>query len=172
MSSQGFTLFDTALGLVGISWTPRGIATIQLPERTETATVRRLLDRTGALPPASPPPWVRKIVTAIRRHLAGRPQDLGFVKLDLDGITPFRRKVYRAARRIAPGRTRSYGELAAAVGSPRAARAVGLAMAQNPFSIVVPCHRVRGASGATGGFSAHGGVATKRKLLAMEGASG
>jgi O-6-methylguanine DNA methyltransferase len=76
--------------------------------------------------------------------------------------------VYQAAREIPAGATATYGELARRVGTPRDARAVGRALGMNPFPIVVPCHRVIAAGGKLGGFSAPGGVATKRRMLAIE----
>ncbi len=88
----------------------------------------------------------------------------------MDGVPPFHRRVYRVARKIPPGATLSYGEIAARLGAPRSARAVGQALGRNPFAILVPCHRVVAAGGKLGGFSANGGVATKLRLLAIEGA--
>jgi AraC family transcriptional regulator of adaptative response/methylated-DNA-[protein]-cysteine methyltransferase len=82
--------------------------------------------------------------------------------------TAFKRRVWEALRRIPAGETRSYGEIAAAVGAPRAARAVGSACATNPIPIVVPCHRVVGAHGSLGGYA--GGLARKRQLLDAEAA--
>jgi len=92
------------------------------------------------------------------------------VPLDLEGLPPFAAKICATARQITPGRTLSYAELARLGGRPGAARAVGNAMAQNPTPLLVPCHRVLGAGGSLGGFSAHGGVATKLRLLTVEGA--
>ena len=88
----------------------------------------------------------------------------------MDGVPEFHRRVYEAARAIPPGNTLSYGDIAKRVGAPGAARAVGQALGRNPFPIVVPCHRVLAAGGKIGGFSAQGGVATKRRMLAIEGA--
>ncbi|HZP27547.1 MAG TPA: MGMT family protein, partial [Acidimicrobiia bacterium] len=88
---------------------------------------------------------------------------------DMHGIPRFHQRVYEAARAVPVGTTVTYGELAARVGSPASARAVGQAMAANPFPIVVPCHRVLSAGGRLGGFSATGGLATKRRMLAIEG---
>jgi methylated-DNA-[protein]-cysteine S-methyltransferase len=85
-------------------------------------------------------------------------------------VPDFHRRVYDVARRIQPGSTMSYGEIATQLGTPRDARAVGQALGQNPFPIVVPCHRVVAAGGKLGGFSAPGGVTTKLRLLAIEGA--
>ncbi len=86
-------------------------------------------------------------------------------------FTPFRAAVYAAVRRIPRGQTRTYGQIAAAVGRPRGARAVGQALAHNPIPLVVPCHRVVAADGALRGFSAAGGVALKARLLAWERAT-
>jgi methylated-DNA-[protein]-cysteine S-methyltransferase len=90
------------------------------------------------------------------------------VTLEMDGVPPFHRRVYEAAREITPGATVSYGEVAARLGAPGSARAVGQALARNPFAIVVPCHRVLAAGGKVGGFSADGGIATKLRLLSIE----
>ena len=80
------------------------------------------------------------------------------------------RRVYEVARTIPPGATLTYGEIAARLELPGAARDVGQALGRNPFPLVVPCHRVVAAGGRLGGFSARGGAATKRRLLAIEGA--
>jgi methylated-DNA-[protein]-cysteine S-methyltransferase len=85
-------------------------------------------------------------------------------------VPEFNRRVYEAARTIPPGRTATYGDIAGLLGSPNESRAVGKALARNPFAIVVPCHRVVGAGGEVGGFSAGGGVDTKVRMLAIEGA--
>jgi methylated-DNA-[protein]-cysteine S-methyltransferase len=105
------------------------------------------------------------------RLLAGEEVDLGEVELDLSDVPEFQREVYRVARSLPRGVTMTYGEVAARVGAAGAAQAVGQAMGHNPFPIVVPCHRVVAAGGGNGGFSAPGGVDTKLRLLAIEGAT-
>ena len=82
----------------------------------------------------------------------------------------FNRRVFAVTRTVPPGETTSYGELAARIGEPGAAQAVGRALGQNPFPIVVPCHRVVAADGRLTGFSAPGGIDTKRRMLELEGA--
>jgi methylated-DNA-[protein]-cysteine S-methyltransferase len=104
----------------------------------------------------------------LTRHLEGTNQDLSTIPLDFDGIPPFHREVYRVALGIPAGEPMSYGQLAARAGSPQAARAVGQAMRRNPFPLIVPCHRVVATGGGLGGFSAVGGVTTKRRLLSIE----
>ena len=102
--------------------------------------------------------------------LAGEPSDLSAAPLDLDGVPAFHRRVYDLARRIPPGETLTYGEIAGRLGDPSQARAVGQALGANPIPILVPCHRVFAANGRMGGFSAPGGVSTKLRLLEIEGA--
>jgi methylated-DNA-[protein]-cysteine S-methyltransferase len=105
----------------------------------------------------------------IARHLAGAAADLSSIPLDLAGVPPFFRRVYEVTRAVPRGEVRTYAEIAAAAGSPSATRAVGQALAKNPFPLVVPCHRVVAAGNAPGGFSAPGGLDTKARLLAIEG---
>lgn len=97
-------------------------------------------------------------------------EEPGEVALDLSAGTEHQRRVWRELQRIARGQTRSYGELARALGKPGAARAIGAANANNPISILVPCHRVIGADGSLTGYA--GGEARKRWLLDHEGALG
>ena len=164
----GFTLFDTPIGVCGVVWSARGIAGVQLPEASAGKTRARLAQRFPAVPAGTPPPAVRRAVEAMTAGFRGEGADLATVVLDMEGVPEFHRRVYAAARAIPPGRTLTYGEIAARIGAPGAARAVGQALGRNPFPIVVPCHRVLAAGGKMGGFSADGGVATKRRMLALE----
>ena len=170
MTASGFALFDTAIGRCGIAWGERGVAGIQLPEAGEEETRVRMLHRFPAAGEATPPPEVQDAIEDIVALLRGEASDLSTVALDMDGVPEFHRRVYDAARTIPPGETLSYGDIARRVGAPGAARAVGQALGRNPFPIVVPCHRVLAAGGKIGGFSAQGGVATKRRMLAIESA--
>lgn len=112
-------------------------------------------------------PVLEAAARQLEEYLAGRRSTFD-LPLEPRGGTPFQRRVWEALRRIPYGATRSYGELAAEVGSPRAARAVGSANARNPISIFIPCHRVIQSSGQSGGYG--GGPAVKRRLLALEAA--
>jgi methylated-DNA-[protein]-cysteine S-methyltransferase len=169
MTASGFTLFDTAVGTCGIAWNERGIATVQLPEGSAGAGRARMKRRFPDLREQPPPSDVQRAVDAVVALLRGEATDLTFIVLDTTGIDPFNKRVYDLARRIPPGRTMTYGEIAVRLGVPGSARAVGQALGRNPFPIVVPCHRVLAAGGGMGGFSAPGGVDTKRRLLAIEG---
>jgi methylated-DNA-[protein]-cysteine S-methyltransferase len=106
-------------------------------------------------------------VTRLRRYLAGDLQALDTIAVDTAG-TPFQAQVWRALRDIPAGATRSYGQLARAVGRPDAVRAVGTANGANPVSLVIPCHRVIGSDGKLIGYG--GGLPRKRWLLVHEGA--
>ena len=170
MSEHGFTLFDTAVGRCGLAWGARGIVGVQLPEAHEPATRARLLRRFPDAREAPPPPAVRRALAGIAALLRGEASDLSTVALDMDGVPQFHRRVYEVARAIPPGATFSYGEVAARLGAPGSARAVGQALGRNPFAIVVPCHRVLAAGGKVGGFSANGGIATKLRMLSIEAA--
>jgi methylated-DNA-[protein]-cysteine S-methyltransferase len=168
-------LFSTSLGECGLAWTAHGLAWIQLPERTPAATLARLsagvAARGAPSGEAEPPPWVADAMERIAAHLAGGLAELGIIPLDMTPVPPFFRRVYEEARAVPRGEVRTYAELAVAAGSPAAMRAVGQAMAKNPWPVVVPCHRIVGSAGKPGGFSAPGGLDTKARLLALEGAS-
>ncbi|HME27566.1 MAG TPA: MGMT family protein [Acetobacteraceae bacterium] len=102
--------------------------------------------------------------------LRGEARDLSAIALDMEGVPQFHQRVYAVARAIPAGATLSYGDIAARLGDTSKAREVGEAMGQNPFPIIVPCHRVLAAGGKVGGFSAAGGITTKLRLLGIEGA--
>lgn len=157
--------FDTALGRCGVVWSGRGIVASLLPEATPARLKRR---HPNARPVAELPPDIARAVEGICALLAGEVHDLSGVVLDERGIPEFRRQVHALTRAIPPGQTRTYGEIAAALGQPGAARAVGRAEGENPFPPIVPCHRVMGAGGEPTGFSAPGGIETKRRMLLIE----
>jgi methylated-DNA-[protein]-cysteine S-methyltransferase len=167
---QGFCLFDTAVGQCGIAWGPRGILGVQLPERSAGATRARVQRRYPDASEAPPPPNVQRAIDSMAALLLGEARDLSDVPLEMDHLPPFHRQVYAVARTILPGSTLSYGEIATRLGDRSAAREVGEALGQNPFPLIVPCHRVLAAGGKVGGFSAAGGVTTKLRLLEIEGA--
>ena len=170
-----YCLFETVIGTCGVAWNERGLIGVQLPESDRAATERRLKARAGGGAPAEPPPAIAAAIDALRRHFAGERSDFSAVPVDLAAAaSPFHARVYAELRGVGWGATVTYGELAAKAGAPGEAQEVGIAMARNRMPIVVPCHRVLGTSQKrgevnAGGFSAYGGVATKAKLLALEG---
>lgn len=148
--------FETSLGTCGISWEDALITGFSLPPTTAH--------------PSDAPPFVGILIARVQDHLAGRMQDFSDVPYAWERVSEFQRVVYQAALMIGPGETATYGQLARAIGqSPAAARAVGTALGQNLWPLLVPCHRFIGANGKMTGFSAPGGIQTKLRLLAMEG---
>jgi len=170
MTGQHFTLFDTAIGHCGVVWGGRGVVAVQLPMSSEDKTRGRIRQRYGDIAEAPPPAEVQSAIDGMIELLAGKPNDLTDVVLDLDGVPEFNRGVYDIARTIPPGQTLTYGDIAKRLGGVELSRDVGQALGRNPCPIVVPCHRGLAAGGKPGGFSANGGVVTKLKMLAIEGA--
>jgi methylated-DNA-[protein]-cysteine S-methyltransferase len=109
---------------------------------------------------------VQRLITALQLCLRGEAVTFSLEALDLDRLSPFQRQVLSAVQDIPRGRVKTYGQIAAAIGRPGAARAVGRALAANPFPIVIPCHRVIRCDGELGGFT--GGVSLKHRLLDLE----
>ena len=147
--------FATALGRLQLAWTAQGICSLRFVEA---------LEREEA---TTAPAFVQEALRRLMAHLAGQPQDLLAIPIDLSNLTPFQRQVAEVLRGTKPGQTLSYGEVALLLGKPGAARAVGQAVKANPILILVPCHRVVGATGP-GGWSAFGTPERKARLLALE----
>jgi len=171
MTDQRYALFDTAIGICGIEWGPRGINGLQLPMGSDEKTRARIRQRRGDIGEAVPAAEVQRAIDRIVKLLAGERDDLMDIPLDLDGVPEFNRGVYDIARTIPPGQTLTYGDIAKRLGGVELSRDVGQALGRNPCPIVVPCHRVLAAGKKPGGFSARGGVDTKLKMLAIEGAA-
>jgi len=173
----GFALFATSVGWCGVVWGVDGIVRVALPARPSGRddVVGRVATRTDLLTSHSdatetvPPADVAAAIEGMTALLAGEPVDLADVRVDLGGVPEFHRRVYEVARAIPPGSTVTYGQVAARLGMPGAAQAVGQALGRNPVPIVIPCHRVL-AAGGLGGFSAPGGAVTKQRMLRIEGA--
>lgn len=168
MSRTAFALFGTAVGRCAIVWGESGVLALRLPA-SEEDELRRSVARIAPLAAETP------LSGEIARHVAridaltrGERDDLRSIPVDLTRVPDFHRRVYDLARAIGPGETRTYGEIAKALGEAGAARAVGAALGANPVPIIVPCHRVIAAKGGTGGFTAPLGLETKLKLLSAE----
>ncbi len=176
MKRVAYCVFETSLGPCGIAWReaesrsrPPAVIRFQLPEATEKLTEARLARYFEVGNAAEPPRLIADLIEKVRKHLSGDAQDFRQVAVDFEGAGPFAREVYETARQIPIGQTRSYGELAEIMGRPKAARAVGQALGKNPVALIIPCHRILGAGGKPGGFSAYGGRSTKATMLAIEG---
>lgn len=170
LSFEEFRLASTPFGWAAACWTDRGLAAFTFGRATPQDAVRSLDPKCGGdvdEPCLQHLEHWRRLLDVLE---LSNDDDLLDIPLDLCGYTKFQQAVVEACRHIPRGDTKSYGELAADVGRPRAARAVGTVMAQNRFPLIVPCHRVV-AAGSLGGFSAPEGLSLKRRLLEMEGAS-
>lgn len=164
-------VFPTAFGQAAIVWHDAGITGFLLPVDDAAACAATLVRCHRSEAAGEIPAWVGEIVERARRHFAGVPQDFSDARLDWACVSEFQRDVYKYTCQVKPGRTCSYGDIARQMGLPPAsARAVGTALGNNPWPLLVPCHRVVSASGKMTGFSAPGGIRTKARLLALEGA--
>jgi methylated-DNA-[protein]-cysteine S-methyltransferase len=165
-----YALFETAIGWAGVAWGENGLVGSHLPDPDPETARRGFLRKNPDAVEASPTPEIQKAIADIRALLEGERPDLLDIEIDIARVPEFNARVYAIARAIPPGETLTYGEIALRLGDRLLARAVGQALGQNPWPIVVPCHRVTAAGGKLGGFSARGGVNTKARLLTIEGA--
>jgi O-6-methylguanine DNA methyltransferase len=151
----------TTLGEFVAGYSTHGLARLDFPSRSKPTTVSLIADVSAPVRR-----WHQATTRALKNVLAGKNAG-ELPPLDWSGGTDFQRSVWSAMRTIRVGQTLSYGEIARAIGKPKAVRAVGGACGANPIPVLVPCHRVLAANGRIGGFS--GGLDWKRKLLEREG---
>jgi methylated-DNA-[protein]-cysteine S-methyltransferase len=166
-----YTLIGTAIGWARLAWTGQALLGAYLPEQDPEAARAGLSRRFPDASEAAPPAWLEPVIEGVQALLRGEAADLTGAPLDLDRVPHFNRQVYSVAQAIPPGETLTYGQIAVKLGDKRLAQQVGQALGQNPWPIIVPCHRVTAAGGKLGGFSARGGVQTKIRLLQIEGAA-
>ncbi len=156
--------FATPLGTCALAWGEHGLTRFHLPGENLPATPE-------AESTSPPPAWIQAVIARVQRHLAGEYQDFSDLPYDFAPVPEFTRAVLRATLAVKAGRTATYGDLAAALGQPPAAsRAVGAALGANPWPLLIPCHRIVAADGSMTGYSGPGGIETKTRLLALEGA--
>jgi methylated-DNA-[protein]-cysteine S-methyltransferase len=175
-----FNTIAVPWGLLHVAATERGVASIDFESDTASfaaGLARRLcgtviVDGPGA--PRAMRDLLRGSLRQLEEYLAGTRDDFDF-PVDLAGLSDWERRVLEETRRIPRGHVVAYGRLAAAIGNPRAARAVGNALGRNPIAIAIPCHRVIAGDGTIGGYGGSGplgraeALAVKRRLLALEG---
>jgi methylated-DNA-[protein]-cysteine S-methyltransferase len=170
MVGRGYTIFDTAIGRCGIIWSSTGVMAVQLPEAREIDTRRRIFQVHPEAREQQPPLNTELAIEGIVGLLQGSDPDFSDVSLDAGGVLAFNRRVYEYACTIPRGETRTYHEIAKALGASGAAYSVAQAIAKNPYMLIVPCHRVLGAGNYADRLSPYGGVISKRRLLSLEGA--
>ena len=165
-----YHLFETAAGFVALGWNEAGICSLRLPAANASEAERALLRRFPGAVRSMPPPLVEGVVDAVVHYFTGAEVDFDAIPVDLGVQDAFFAQVYAFVRGLRWGETTTYGAVAKALGAgPEFARDVGQAMASNPVPLIVPCHRVTGAGGKIGGFSAPGGAKLKAHMLALEG---
>jgi len=169
MEPLGYCFFPTPIGVCGIAWSRPGIIGLALPETEPGAMRSHFVHRYPDCSEQQAPQNVVEVISAVVDHLEHGTGDLARFPIDLEGVSGFEHRVYLETRAIPTGATRTYGDIARAVGTPDGSQAVGRALAANPIALLVPCHRVVAAGGKIGGFSAGGGAATKRRILRIEG---
>ncbi|WP_027533116.1 methylated-DNA--[protein]-cysteine S-methyltransferase [Bradyrhizobium sp. WSM3983] len=170
MVGRGYAIFDTTIGRCGIIWSSTGVVAVQLPEAREIDTRRRIFQVDPEAREQAVPLNTELAIEGILTLLQGSDADFSDVSLDAGDVPAFNRRVYEYACTIPRGETRTYHEIAKALGASGAAHSVAQAIARNPYMIIVPCHRVLEAGGYADRISPYGGVISKRRLLALEGA--
>jgi O-6-methylguanine DNA methyltransferase len=155
---------QTPIGTLRLYGGPRGLLTLALPNEARAATAARLQRLLGPVAIAEDAGALAAALAQVADYFGGGRRSFDLA-LDPRG-TPFQRLVWEAVARVPYGETRTYGEIARAIGRPAAGRAVGRANGANPLPLLIPCHRIVGAGGALTGYG--GGLATKRRLLALE----
>jgi len=161
-----YITFNTDLGWVGILGSAAGLQHITLPQPSAREALKLLGDSVNYATQALH--LFKDLMERLRSYLSGHKVNFPD-KLDLSRATTFQREVWKITRLIPYGETRSYGWVAGQLGKPGAVRAVGQALARNPLSIIIPCHRVIASDGKLGGYS--GGLEMKRYLLRLEATS-
>lgn len=164
--SGSYSLFKTPVGWCGVVNSERGILRILLGYQKRRHLLKQIVDEFGKN--VIKAPTAAKIVETIKRYFSGEKVCFRCA-LEWSSLSPFQRKVFKAAMKIPYGTIESYGRLARRAGFPNGSRAVGGALSTNPFPLVVPCHRIVREDGGLGGFSAGGGVTLKKKILKLEG---
>jgi methylated-DNA-[protein]-cysteine S-methyltransferase len=164
-NEMNLAVIETGIGWIGVAFSERGLAGIQLPRATRAQTLTNLQRDFPKATVVGDAPL--EIARELREYAEGRRRQFT-LPLDWSAVKPFQREVLRTANSIKYGETRTYGWIAREIGKPRSARAVGRALATNPIPIILPCHRVLGSDGGLHGYG--GGLPLKRKLLELEGA--
>lgn len=151
-------MYDTLSGMGGVGATDSGISKLWLPGDPSQLPVE-----------AFPSELTDRAAQLLHNYFTGAEQSFDQIPLDISGLTLFQQHILTIVRSIPYGTVVSYGEIACIAGNNNGARAIGGALASNPIPIIIPCHRVVSSSGMLTGFTAPGGIRTKRALLEMEG---
>lgn len=163
-TDSGWTSFSTVVGLMAMSWTPKGV------DRLEMGLSQEPVDFAPGVPHRPRPKGTAaQVVRRVQSHLQGKSDDFLDIPVNFGKMSVYSIKVLKALRKVASGKTVTYGQLAAQTGKPKASRAVGRIMGSNPVPLIVPCHRCLGADGSLTGFSSEGSLGLKAHVLHLEG---
>jgi len=164
-----YSLFKTTIGWCGLLRSERGILRLFIGCPKREQLLKQILQEFGNSIVRAPA--TGEMIDKIKSYCSGEKVIFDKCAVDWSLLSPFQQKVFKAAIRIPYGTVETYASLARKVGCPNGSRAVGNALARNPFPLVVPCHRIIRGDGKLGGFSAWGGIALKERLLNLEGVS-
>ena len=165
MEQIHYYMFKSRVGSLGLATSSKGLAFIALPNESKKAFTDRIKKQLPKCELVEDEKANKGAFGQIEKYLKGSLKKFD-LRLDIQG-TPFQQKVLKQVAKIPYGKTKTYGEIAQAVGSPKAFRAVGSANAKNNLPLVIPCHRVVATTGM-GGYG--GGIKMKKSLLELEGA--
>jgi len=161
-----YSLFPTSIGWCGVLTAPRGLVRLYAGYAKRNQLLNHIVGAFGSR--IKNVPATGMVIDKIKRYCSGENVSFEGCEMCWSSLSPFQQKVLKAAMKIPYGSVVTYGCLAQKIGCPRGSRAVGNALAKNPFPLVIPCHRIIRGDGKPGGFSAGGGVMLKNKLLEME----
>ncbi len=169
--------FDTSFGRCAMSWNSGGLISLVLPTSSAKSLEQAVKEKSSRVSclefdkvQSPKDPMTKRTIALVNSYFEGKPVDFSPIELNWHGLSEFSKSVLGTLRDLPSGETITYGELAAKAGHSGASRATGTALSNNPFPIIVPCHRVIRSDGSLGQFSAWGGEKTKQKLLKLEGA--
>ena len=166
MEQYKYAIFRTQWGWFGLLGSERGLVRTCLPVACKEVVQSRIL---SDFPTAEHSKKAFSVLQkAIAAYYNGVFVDFSDIAVCLDGLSEFQQNVLTTLRMVSYDEIVSYSELARLAGSPKAARAIGMVMAQNPLPLIIPCHRVIKADGSPGQFSAAGGTNTKKRMLDLE----
>jgi len=163
-----YAIFLTNWGWAGFAFDRKGLRIFVLPEEKKEDVLFRIRKELKGNNLFEDNRGWENLIQKVKEYYAGKKVDFTDYQLNLDSYTDFQKKIAQTVRKIPYGETRSYKEAAEAAGFPRASRAVGNTMRNNPLPLIIPCHRVIKSDGALGGFSGKEDNTLKKKMIDLE----
>ncbi len=163
-----YAIFLTAWGWAGFLADQKGLLIFILPEERKEDVLFRIEKELKYNNLSEDNRGWENLIQKVKEYYTGKKVDFTDSRLNLDNYTNFQKKVLQTVKKIPYGEIRSYKETAESAGYPRACRAVGNTMRNNPLPLIIPCHRVIKSDGGLGGFSGKEGIALKKKMIDFE----